>query len=222
MKQNLVIWGASGHALVVADIVRLQGEYEIVGFLDDINLESHGTPFCDARILGGGEQLDNAKRMGVKYLIFAFGDCDARLRLSALVREKGFSLATAIHPNATIADDVVVGSGTVIEAGAVIKPGTRIGENVIINSCTSVGHECIVEDGSHICPGVCLGGEVKVGRAAWVGIGATVKELVTIGKHSLIGAGAVVLGDIPDGVVACGVPAKVVRKVDAKWLIRTD
>ena len=216
MKRNLVIWGALGHALVVADIVRLQGEYEIIGFLDDVNLERHGTEFCGASILGGREQLDNLKRMGVKYLIFAFGDCDARLRLSVLAREKGFSLATAIHPNAIIAADVSVGSGTVIEAGAVIKPGTRIGENVIINSCTSVGDKCIIEDGSHICPGVCLGGGVKVGRAAWVGIGATVKERVSIGKRSLIGAGAVVLGDIPDSVVAYGLPAKVVRKVGAK------
>jgi len=215
MNRKLVIWGASGHALGVADIVRLQGEYEIVGFLDDVNLQRHGTEFCGAVILGGREQLDNLKKMGVEYCVLAFGDCKARLRLTALIREKGFNLATIIHPNATIVAGVSIGSGTMIDAGAVIKAATRIGESVIINSCTSIGHHCIIGDGVHICPGVCLGGGVVVGQATWVGIGATVKDHVSIGKRSLIGAGAVVLKDIPDGVVAYGIPAKVIRKVDA-------
>ena len=213
MHRKLVIWGASGHALVVADIIRLRGDYEIVGFLDDVNPQRHGTEFCGAPVLGGQEQLDVLQRMGVKYLIFGFGDCEARLRLSKLVRAKGFCLATAIHPQAIVAADVQIGPGTVIAGGVVINPGSRIGENVIINTCTSVDHECVVEDGAHIGPGVHLGGKVVVGRAAWVGIGATVRDRVHIGAHSTIGAGAVVLDDIPDGVVAYGVPAKVVRSI---------
>ena len=213
MHRKLVIWGASGHALVVADIIRLRGDYEIVGFLDDVNPQRHGTEFCGAPVLGGQEQLDVLQRMGVKYLIFGFGDCEARLRLSKLVRAKGFCLATAIHPQAIVAADVQIGPGIVIAGGVVINPGSRIGENVIINTCTSVDHECVVEDGAHIGPGVHLGGKVVVGRAAWVGIGATVRDRVHIGAHSTIGAGAVVLDDIPDGVAAYGVPAKVVRSI---------
>jgi UDP-N-acetylbacillosamine N-acetyltransferase len=211
--QKLVIWGASGHALVVADIIRLRGDYEIVGFLDDVNPERHDTDFGSARILGGQEQLDILQQMGVKYLIFGFGNCDKRLELSELVRAKGFHLASAIHPQAAIAKDVQIGSGTVIAAGAVVNPGSKVGENVIISTCASVDHECVVEDGAHICPGVHLGGAVTIGRGAWIGIGATVKDKVRIGRHSLIGAGAVVLDDIPDGVVAYGVPAKVTRRI---------
>ena len=210
MKRKLVIWGASGHALVVADIIRLQSEYEIVGFLDDVNLERHGTEFCGLPILGGKEQLDNLQQMGVQYLIFGFGDCEARLRLAALVGAKGFYLGTAIHPRATIAADVPIGSGTVIKPGAVIDPGSRIGGNAIINSCASCSHECVIEECAHVGPGVRLGGRVTVGRATWVGIGAVVKEGLRIGKSSLIGAGSVVLNDIPDGVVAYGVPARVI------------
>src|SRR5437667_3209268 len=58
MQQKLVIWGASGHALVVADAVRLSGEYEIVGFIDDVNPERAGAQFGGATILGAREQLD--------------------------------------------------------------------------------------------------------------------------------------------------------------------
>jgi UDP-N-acetylbacillosamine N-acetyltransferase len=214
MTSKVLIWGASGHAVVVADIIRLQQIYEIVGFLDDMNPQRHGEDFCGVPILGGQEQLDSCKDKGIEYIIFGFGDCQARLKLSELILEKGFSLATAIHPTATIAGDVFIEAGTVIAAGAVVNPGAKIGQNVIINTCASVDHECVIEDGAHICPGVRLAGRVKVGRAAWVGIGATVIDRVQIGIGTFIGAGAVVVNDIPDGVVAYGIPARVIRKID--------
>lgn len=213
MSEKLLIWGASGHSLVVVDIISLMKTYEIVGFLDNVNPQRHGTNFCGSPIIGGQEELDTYREKGVEYLIFGFGNCQARLSLSELVRSKGFSLATAIHPKATVATDVSVAPGTVIAAGAVINPEARIGENVIINTCASVDHECVLEDGVHICPGVHLGGQVTVGRATWVGIGATVIDKARIGAGSFIGAGAVVVNDIPDGVVAYGVPAKVIRRI---------
>ncbi|MBC1277844.1 acetyltransferase [Nostoc sp. UCD121] len=214
MISKLLFWGASGHALVVADIIRLQGIYEIVGFLDNMNPQRYGENFCGAKILGGQEQLDYCKDKGIKYIIFGFGDCQARLKLSELIYRKGFSLATAIHPTAVIAADVSIGAGTVIAAGAVVNAGSKIGQNVIINTSASVDHECVIEDGAHICPGVHLAGRVTVGRAACVGIGATVIDRVRIGAGGLVGAGAVVVNDIPDGVLVYGVPARVIRKID--------
>jgi acetyltransferase EpsM len=96
-------------------------------------------------------------------------------------------------------------------AGAVINPGVKLGENVIVNTCASVDPECVIEDGAHICPGIHLGGKVSVGRAIWIGIGTTVKERVTVGAGTLIGAGSVVVDDIPDNVIAYGALARVVR-----------
>ncbi|HUW94308.1 MAG TPA: acetyltransferase [Anaerolineae bacterium] len=208
-KPKLVIWGAGGYALVVADMVRLRGEFDVVGFLDDVDPARRDTDFGGAKVLGGQEQLDLLQRQGVSHLIFGFGDCEARLRLTNLVCEKGFQLATAIHPQATVARDVAIGEGTIIAAGAVVSPGAEIRRNVIINTCASVGHQCIIEDGVHVGPGVRLGGRVQVAQGTWVGIGATVIDRVRIGARSVIGAGAVVIHDIPDGVTAYGVPAKV-------------
>jgi UDP-N-acetylbacillosamine N-acetyltransferase len=209
---DLVIWGASGHAMVVADIIRLCGDYRIVGFLDD-SPAREGSEFCGATVLGGREQLDALRDSGVKNIILAFGDCEARLALSDLVRRKGFDLATAVHPRAVVAGDVEIQRGTVVVAGAAINPGARIGDSAIINTSATIDHECLIGDAVHIGPGARLGGRVIVGSAAWVGIGATVRDRVTVGARAVIGAGAVVLDDIPAGVVAYGVPAKVKRLV---------
>jgi UDP-N-acetylbacillosamine N-acetyltransferase len=216
VQQKLVIWGASGHALVVADAVRSRGEYEVAGFVDDLHPERRNEEFSGAVILGGREQLDVLTSQGINNLVFGFGNCQARLALSEFARVKGFQLATVIHPRAFVASDVSVGRGTVILAGAVVNSAARIGENVIVNTSASVDHECLIEDGAHIGPGAHLGGRVFVGRAAWVGIGATVKDRVCIGAGTIIGAGAVVVDDIPGGVLAYGVPARVVNKIEAE------
>lgn len=213
MTRRIVIWGASGHAMVVADIVRLSAAYEIVGFLDDVEPERQNTKFHGIPILGGREQLDNLRASGVEFLIVGIGDCEARLKLADAAREKQFSLATAIHPRAIVAADVEIGPGTMVAAGAVINPGSRIGSNVIINTCASVDHECFIADGAHVGPGVNLGGNVTVGSGSWIGIGATVRDGIVIGARSIVGAGALVLHDVPDKTVAFGVPAEVKRKI---------
>ncbi len=210
----LVIWGASGHARVVADIVRLTGNFNIIGFLDSVNPGRKGTDFCGAPILGGQEQLEHLRSNNIKHLILGVGDCQARLALAAVVDQFGFELATVMHPGATVARDVMVGPGTVIMAGSVVNPGSTIEENVIVNTSSSVDHDCLVENGAHIGPGAHIGGGVTIGRGTWVGIGAVIKNKIRIGRGAIIGAGAVVLKDIPDGVIAFGVPAKIIRKVE--------
>ena len=215
MQRKLVIWGGAGHAKVVADILRLTGEFEIVGFIDDVNPRRIGSEFCGFPILGGREEFEKLKNVGVTHVIFGFGDCNARLRLADVVRASGFELATAIHPSATVARDVQIGVGTVIAAAVVLCPGASVGQNVIINTCASVDHDCEIGNAVHLSPGVHVGGHVTVGQGTWVGIGATIRDHIRIGSGSMIGAGAVVVKDVPDQVVSFGVPSRVIRRLPA-------
>jgi UDP-N-acetylbacillosamine N-acetyltransferase len=212
VTDRVAIWGASGHALVVAEIVRLRSR-AVVGFIDDVDATRRGKTFAGARVLGGLECLAGLRADGVRDVVIAIGDCAARLRLADVARQHQFHLAQAIHPRAMISEDVVIGAGTVVCAGAVVNPGVVIGENVIINTSATVGHECELGDGVHVGPGAHLGGCARVGRGTWVAIGAIVSDRVVIGDESVVGAGSVVVRDVPSRVVAFGVPARVVRNV---------
>jgi sugar O-acyltransferase (sialic acid O-acetyltransferase NeuD family) len=198
----------------VADIIRLCGEYEIVGYLDDLSPDRKNTSFGGARVLGGSEELDRLCESGVRHVVLAVQNNQARLRLAQVAKTKGLSLATTIHPSASVAADAVIGAGTVIRAQSAVGPETRVGENCIIGYGSTTSHNCAIGDGVHIGSGANLAGCVTVGRAAWIGIGATVIDPRSVGSNSLIGAGAVVTHDIPDNVVAYGVPAAVVRGID--------
>jgi acetyltransferase EpsM len=209
-REKLIIWGAGGHAAVVADIVRLDRTRELVGFVDDTGREARSA-FLELRVLRTREALAAMQQKGVREAIIAVGDCGARLRLAKAAKQMGFRLGLAIHPRAVVASSAKLGMGTVVAAGAVINPRAIVGENVIVNTCASVDHDCVVQDGAHICPGAHLAGNVKVGRGAWVGIGATVIDGITIGDGAFIAAGSVVVRDIPPAATAMGVPAKVVR-----------
>ena len=216
MTDRVVIWGASGHALVVADVVREEGRFDIAGFLDDFDPTRQGEPFAGGRVLGGRERLPALRSEGVRAVIVAVGDCAARLRLAEVVRLHGLALASAAHPRAVIAEGVEIGAGTVVCAGAVVNPGAVLGECVIVNTGATVDHECRIGDGVHVGPGVHLGGRVEVGRGTWIGIGAGVSDRIRIGAEAVIGAGAIVVRDIPDRVVAYGVPARAMRPVGAR------
>ena len=207
---DLVIWGASGHATVVADAIRLRNEYRIVGYLDDI--DSARRDFGGASVLGGREQLPKLFAAGVRCCFVAVGDCEARIRLARLAAEAGFQFATVVHPTATASAEATIGEGSFLGAGSVLGPCSRIGPQVILNTQAGVDHHCTLGKGAHLAPGSRIAGGVTIGQGTFLGIGSCVADHKTIGEFTIVGAGSVVVNDLPDRCVALGVPARVVRR----------
>jgi len=209
---KIVIWGASSQAMAVAEIVRLTGKYEIVGFLDDVNPQRVGEEFFGAEVLGGREQLDALRTAGVDFLSVGVGHSEARLKAMEFAQSKGFGLPVLIHPDATISADARVGDGTVVRAQSVVDYGVQIGKGAILAPGSLVSHQSVLEDGVRLASGAAVGANVLVARCAFLGLNCSIMNNTRIGEGAVIGIGAVVLRDVPDGTVACGVPARAVRK----------
>ena len=193
---RLIIIGASGHGKVVADIAALNG-YEDIVFLDDVESlkECAGFP-----VIGKSTEAPDGE------VFVAVGNPQTRERLMALYKDR--TQPVLIHPNAVVAGDVEIGSGTVVMAGAVINPGARIGRGVIVNTSSSIDHDCSVGDYSHVSVGAHLCGTVRVEDSVWIGAGVTVINNVNICGGCTIGAGAVVIKDINELGTYVGVPAR--------------
>lgn len=210
---SVVVIGAGGHALVVAEILQLMGHH-IVGFIDETDPQRCGEMFGGACILGGMDKLSRLLADGVQHSIVAIGHCQARMRIADKLCERGLTLINAIHPSAIVSPQAELGKGCVIAAQAAVNPNAHLGSNVIVNTGATVDHECYIAAGVHLGPGVHIAGKVTVGAGTWIGIGSTVIDRITIGEGAFIGAGSVVIRNIPDGMLAYGVPARIIRRMD--------
>jgi len=208
----LLIYGASGHGKVVADVAQAAG-WRVIGFADG-DPAKRGTRLLafETRAIGPAEAASLSKLEKARFVV-AIGDNRARKKIFDELLAAGLEPAAVAHPRACVAPSATVGPGTVVMAGAVINPEARIGSDVIINTGATIDHDDVIADHVHIGPGAHLGGTVQVGEGTHVGIGATVKNNVTLGAWSILGAGSVLVGPLEDGVVAYGVPARVARRV---------
>lgn len=220
IKKVLII-GASGHSKVIIDIFEKTKGYEILGLLDD-NIEFGEITF-DYNILGNMDNLPVILQMHPNCELFiAIGDNWIRKKIKdRIVKiEPNIKFATAIHPLTIIGKGCSIGQGASIMAGAIIGSSVSIGDFAIVNTRASIDHDGKMEDFSSIAPNVITGSSVSIGEYTAVGISATLKHGVKIGKHSIIGAGSLLLKDCEEFTVSYGVPAKEIRKrvVGEKYL----
>jgi len=209
-EYSLYIYGAGRHGKVVLEAA-ISDKYPIKGFLDDDsnkwNWKIIGYP-----VFGNLSYFDTLDKNKVR-IVVAVGNNSLRKTKVIEFSKKNFGYQSVIHRKAVVSEFSSLGDGSMVIAGAIINIDTHIGDHVIINTGATVDHDCLIQDFVHIAPGVHMGGEVQVGEGTLVGIGSVVKPGVKIGAWSIIGAGAVVTSDIPDRVVAIGVPARVVREI---------
>ena len=192
----MYLYGASGHAKVIIDVVKSMG-LPIDGIFDD------------------NENVTSLLGFNIRHhwcneepIIVSIGNNRKRF---LVVKKLECKYTTAIHSSALLSLSVTVGEGSVVMAGCIINADTRIGNHCIINTGASIDHECEIGDFAHVSPHATLCGNVQVGEGSWIGAGAVVIPGVKIGKWCTIGAGAVVIKDVPDNAVVAGVPAKVIK-----------
>lgn len=205
---RLAVLGASGHGKVVADTAECCG-WETIEFFDDAwpGLLRNGA----WNVVG-----DTAALLAVLHeydgVVVAIGNNQVRQAKLDQLKAIGATLVSLLHPDSTFSRYATLGEGSVVFAGAVVNAYANVGSGAILNTGCSVDHDCLLGSCVHISPGARLAGGVSVQDLSWVGIGASVRQLVSIGSQVMIGAGAVVVTDVPDQVTFAGVPAKILGR----------
>jgi sugar O-acyltransferase (sialic acid O-acetyltransferase NeuD family) len=207
---NIFVYGARGHGKVVADILQACGQ-RVCGFIDD-GADSIGSQVLGLPVCGGFTWLKDRTQQTPVAVVLGIGKNEARKEVAERCRSAGIKLLTAIHPGAVVSTSARIGDGTVIMARAVVNPDSIIGECAVVNTGAVVEHDCVVGDYAHLSPNSSMGGAARLGALSWLGMSAAIIHGVSVGVGTVVGAGAVVIRDLPDRVVAIGVPARIRRE----------
>lgn len=205
MSKDIYIYGAGGHAKVVASAARLCG-YVVKGFWED-SKERVGMDFFGSKIIAVEEIPEGA------LAFIAFGNNAIRLQRGRMLASR-FVFPSICHPSAQIAHGVEIGCGCYFGALCNVDPGCKIGDFCIVNNNANLSHDTVLSDGCHICGGANIAGNGRIGRCAMMGIGSCMIENHSIGDNAIVGAGSTVLRDIPPGCTAVGCPAKIIKQTE--------
>lgn len=211
MTTPLIIIGAGGLGREITGIVddinaAAPGTWEILGFVDDGEPDTERLARIELPHLGGKDCLGGLSE-GTHYVI-GIGSGAPRRKLSAVAEEAGLTAATLVHPSASVGRDVGIAPGSILCAGVTVTTNVDLGAHTILNLGVTVGHDTVLEDFVTVHPQVALSGECRIGTEVVMGTSSAIIQGRSIGARTIVGAGAVVVKDLPADVTAVGAPAK--------------
>ncbi|MCX6719197.1 MAG: acetyltransferase [Candidatus Taylorbacteria bacterium] len=209
--KDIVILGAGGFgreiAWLIEDINSLNRQWNLIGFLDPTGPESS---YPGAEIIGKDDFLESYQHD--IWVVVALGNPLKKEKVvNGISHRNNIHYATLIHPSVSISKSVNIDCGVVICAGSILTVDMHIASFVTINLLCTIGHDSEVNEFSSLMPAVNVSGKVTIGRTVFLGTGVKIIENKRIGDGSIIGAGSVVVDDIPDFCTAVGVPAKPIK-----------
>ncbi|MDE6320771.1 MAG: acetyltransferase [Muribaculaceae bacterium] len=205
-----VIIGAGKYGEVYLSYLKESG-VDVIGFLDDDT--THANLIGGLPLLGKTDILpDLREKFGVEAIYCPLGNNELRVKFLQQAKALGYSIPNFIHPSVIMSPNVKLGEGIYILLGSNIMPFTEIEDCVMISMNVNVAHHNILKKGTFLSTGCNFGASIVAEENTYCGIGSTIMTgLHRLGKDCLIGAGAVVIKDVPDGAVMAGVPAKLIK-----------
>lgn len=207
--KNLIIIGASGFGREVAWLVeRINAQnpsWNLLGFADDserlIGKIINGYP-----VLGNIASLEKYQNC---YFVCAIGS--SKIRKDVIGKITNYKFATLVDPTVQKSNLISIGEGSIICSNTIITVNVNIGKHVIINLGCTIGHDAVINDFVTLYPSVNVSGMTEIGIVTEIGTGTQIIQGKKIGDHTIIGAGAVVVKDVPSKCTAVGIPAKPIK-----------
>ena len=211
--KDLIVFGASGFgrevAWVVERINKVKPTWNLVGFIDDDN-NIQGFDINGYKVLG---KTGDIRKYPDAYFVCAVGASKVREKIIRNMKSVNPSIkfGTIIDPSVEMSDFVTIGEGSIICAHTIITVNVEIGSHVIINLDCTIGHDAILKDFVTLYPSANVSGGTQIGHGAELGTGMQIIQGKTIGDCTIVGAGSVVVRDIPAKCTAVGSPARPIR-----------
>ena len=211
--KDLIIFGASGFgrevAWAVERINKVSPTWNLLGFMDDDD-SIRGAEINGYKVLG---KSDDVIKYPDAFFVCAVGASRTREKIIGSMKSinPDIRFGTVIDPSVEMSDFVTVGEGSIICAHTIITVNISIGSHVIINLDCTIGHDAIIKDFATLYPSVNVSGITRIGHAAELGTGMQIIQGKSVGDYSVVGAGAVVVKDIPAKCTAVGSPAKPIK-----------
>jgi len=209
MKKEIYIIGAGTYGEAMFELATHCG-FEVAGFYDD-DKKKINQLVMDVRVKGTIQYL-LSQDLEDKDFAVAIGDNALRTKIMNHIREKGGNTPSLIHKSAEISKSAEIGIGVYIQPKAVIWTKVKIENDCIISPLSLICHHSIMKKGSLLSNLSSIGSNIIVGDHVFIGMGSTIMTGVKqIGSNSIIGAGSVVIHDVPPNTVVAGIPAKFIR-----------
>lgn len=213
--KNAIIIGAGTQGQVYASYLKEAG-VNLIGFVDD-NDEIQNTNVIGLPVIGKYQDLFSKKfKEKIQEVYCPIGVNKVRMEYLSTLKKEGYNIPNFIHHTVSIAPDVIMGEAVYMLAGNIVMPHTTIGNYIMINMDSTIAHHVTVEDGVFMSSGVNIGALINVRERAYIGMGVTamtgVKE---IGHDCLLGAGTVIIRDVPANATVVGNPGRVIKTKEA-------
>jgi sugar O-acyltransferase (sialic acid O-acetyltransferase NeuD family) len=206
IPQNVIIIGYGGHARVLADILKQQNGFNVIGYTDFRPTDTSDFPYLgDDSVIGSYSKNDISLVNGIG----STGLPMQRKEIYKRYADMGYIFSRVIHTRSLVSPGAELYAGVQIMGGTIINTGVVVKENCIVNTAATIDHDCVIGRHSHIAPGVVLSGGVTVGEDCHIGTGSIIIQGVDIGNSVLVGAGSLVTSNIRSGVKVYGSPAAI-------------
>jgi sugar O-acyltransferase (sialic acid O-acetyltransferase NeuD family) len=213
--EDVVIIGAGGFGrevkMLIDQINAKSLQFNLLGFYDDVVQES--SDVFGSKVLGSIDKLNYVTEP--TSVCIAIGAPKIKKQIIEKLTNPMLSFPRLIHPSVALGIAVEeIGKGTIICAGTIITVNITIGEFVILNLGCTVGHDTVIGNNCAFMPQSNIAGEVVLGEAVYGGMGVGIINQVTVGNNVTLGAGSVVVKNIPSNCLAVGIPAKVIKEYE--------
>lgn len=210
----MLILGAKGFAKEVLEILHQNGDTEKLCFYDDVSKDAPDVLFNQFKILKSEDEAKSYfENMDPRFTV-GIGNPKLRKQLYEKFSKLGGKFTSVVSSNAEIGSyGVNIGEGCNILGGVRISNDVQIGKGTMIYYNSVITHDVRIADFCEISPSVTVLGRAEIGSNCQIFAGAIIFQDVKIGNNSVIAAGSVVRSDIPENVMAAGIPAVIKKKL---------